>query len=103
MITRGNITYKSMGLVMMDHGYRAGRYRTLIIVKVDDDSDNRLSIVVLCRRSFIYSMCACEFNGMFPSFIKLTISREAHLYWILLGDHVSEKGIMMDLKFTGAK
>jgi len=64
---------------------------------------SHLSIVVLRRRSFIYNTCACEFNGMFPSFIKLTISREVHLYWMLLGDHVGEKGIMMDLKFTDAK
>jgi len=65
MITRGNTTYKSMGLIMMDHGYRAGRYRTLIIVKVDDDSDSRLSIVVLCRRSLsttcaLASLTACS-------------------------------------------
>jgi len=39
MITRGNIT---MGPVMMNHRYRAGRYRTLIIVKVDEDG-------VVCR------------------------------------------------------
>lgn len=43
-----------------------------------------LSIVVLSRY-FIPYTCACEFNGVFPSFIKLTISREAHFYWMLLG------------------